>query len=45
VLAAAEIACHTERLAVAVDDDHGVDAILFALAAVVFNGLAGAILA
>jgi len=27
------------------DDDHGVDAILFALAAVVFNRLPGAILA
>jgi len=45
VFATAEIAGDAQRLRVSVDDDHGVDAILFALAAVVFNRLPGAILA
>jgi hypothetical protein len=45
MLTPAEVARHAQRLRVRVDDDHGVDAILFALAAIVFNRLAGAILA
>jgi hypothetical protein len=45
VLAAAEIARHAQRLRVRVDDDHGVNAIFVATAAVILNGLAGSVLA
>jgi hypothetical protein len=45
VLAAAEVARHPQRLRMGVDDDHGVDAIFVTRAAVVLDGLAGAILA
>jgi hypothetical protein len=45
VLAAAEITRDAQRLRMAVDDDDGVDAIFVTRPAVVFNGLAGAILA
>ena len=45
VFAAAEIACHAQRLRVRIHDDHGVRTILMALPAVVFHGLAGAVLA
>jgi hypothetical protein len=43
--AAAEVAGDAQRLRLAINDDDGVDAILVALPAVVFNGLAGSILA
>jgi hypothetical protein len=45
MLAAAEIACHTQWLRVRIDHDDGVDAILFTLAAIVLDGLAGTVLA
>lgn len=45
MFAAAEVACHAQRLRAVVDDDHRVDAILVAAAAVVFDGLAGSVLA
>jgi len=45
VLAAAEIARHAQRLRVGIDDDHGVDAIVVAAAAVIVNRLTGSILA
>jgi hypothetical protein len=43
VLAAAEIARDAQRLPMTIDDDHGVDAILVTLPAMVFDGLAGSI--
>jgi hypothetical protein len=45
MLTAAVVARHAQRLRVGVDDDHGVRAIFVTLPAVVFNGLAGTILA
>jgi hypothetical protein len=45
VFAAAEVTCHAQRLRVRVHDDHGMNAIFVATAAVVFNRLAGAVLA
>ena len=45
VFAAAKVTRHAQRLRVAVDDNHRVDAIFVALPAVVFDRLAGAILA
>jgi hypothetical protein len=45
VFAAAEVACHAQGLRVRVDDDHGVNAIFVAAAAVILNGLAGSVLA
>jgi len=45
VFAPAEITGDAQRLRVAVDDDDRVDAILVALPAVVFDRLAGSILA
>jgi GNAT superfamily N-acetyltransferase len=45
VLAAAEITRHAQRLRLAIDDDHRVDAIFVTGPAMVFNGLAGAVLA
>jgi hypothetical protein len=45
VLAAAEVARHSQRLRVGVNDDDGVDAIFVTRAAVILNGLPGAILA
>jgi hypothetical protein len=45
VLAPAKIAGHAQRLRVGVDDDHGVDAIFLALAAVVLDGLSCTVLA
>jgi len=45
MLASTKIARDAQRLRVAVDDDHGVDAILVTLPAIVLDGLAGAILA
>jgi hypothetical protein len=45
VFAAAEVTCHAQGLRVRVDDDHGVNAIFVAAAAVIFDRLAGAVLA
>jgi hypothetical protein len=45
MFASTEVARDAQRLRVCVDDDHGVDAILVTLPAIVLNGLAGSILA
>jgi GNAT superfamily N-acetyltransferase len=45
VFAAAEVARHAQGLRVCIDDDDRVDAILVTAAAVIFDGLAGAVLA
>jgi hypothetical protein len=43
MFAPAEVAGHAQRLRVGVDDDHGVDAILVTLPAVIFDRLSGSI--